>query len=335
MASISYFRSMRSTVALLCTPAFVLALSSPAWAQEGDVAAAASAFNRAQEAEARGEMAKAADLYELADRLSPAPAALRSATRARLDAGQLASAAADAEELKRRYPTDAASVTLADEALAKSAEKLVRVAAECSADCSLVIDGLAASADSRRVHVVYLEPGVHTLVARFPDGSSASQHVEGAAKDRLDVKLVKSEQPAPAPASAPAPPVAPAAPSASATASSTDVRSPSGLSPVVGLVLGGVALGLGGVAVWSALDTKSARDDFDKNPTRTAFDEGQGKDVRTNILIGASAVVGAASLGVLVFATNWSGSGADKGTQASLHVFASPQGTAVGMRGSF
>jgi hypothetical protein len=334
MAKISYFRS-RSAAALLGTPAFVLALSSSAMAQEGDVAAAASAFNRAQEAEVRGDMAKAADLYELADRISPAPAALRNATRARLEAGQLASAAADAEELKRRYPTDAASVTLADEALAKASEKLVRVAAECSVDCSLVVDGLAAGADARRTHVVYLESGVHTLVARFSDGSSASQRIEGTAKQRLDVKLEKSEQAAtPAPAAAlpaAAPPPAPGG----ATAPSKEAGSAGGISPVVGLVLGGVALGLGGVAVWSALDTKSARDDFDKNPTRAAYDDGQGKDLRTNILIGAGAVVGAASLGVLVFATNWSGSGADKGAQASLHVFASPQSTGLGMRGSF
>src|SRR5262245_38053430 len=136
-------------------------------------------------------MAKAADLYELADRLSPAPAALRSATRARLEAKQLASAAVDAEELKRRYPSDPASVALADDALAKASETLARVAVLCAPECRLVVDGLAAGADSRTGHVTYLEPGPHTLVGRFVDGSSASQRIDAAAKQRVDAKLVK------------------------------------------------------------------------------------------------------------------------------------------------
>src|SRR5512134_2302652 len=101
-----------------------LALAPLASAQQGDVAAAASAFSRAQEAEARGDAAGAASLYELADRISPAPAALRNATRARQAAGQLAAAALNAEELKRRYPDDVTSSALADEVLLEARQKL-------------------------------------------------------------------------------------------------------------------------------------------------------------------------------------------------------------------
>jgi hypothetical protein len=326
-------RSMRFPFVLLHMSALVVGLAGVARAEEADVAAAASAFSRAQEAEVRGDTAKAADLYELADRISPTPAALRSATRARLVAGQLASAAGDAEELKRRYPNDPASVAVADEALAKATEKLARLGAECTPECALIVDGLAASAESRRAHVIYLEPGPHTVVGRFADGTSATERVDGAPKQRLDVKLSKPESPpAAAPVPSPAPPPSPQA----APAPSAEPNARSGLPPAVGLVLGGVALGLGGVAVWSALDTKMARDDFDQNPTQSAFDSGQGKDVRTNVLIGASAVLGAASLGILAFATNWSGSGGgDHGVRATVDVFASSQGTGLRMRGSF
>jgi hypothetical protein len=324
---------MRFSVVVLYASVLVAGLAGSVRAEEGDVAAAASAFSRAQEAEVRGEMARAADLYELADRISPTPGALRSATRARKEAGQLASAAANAEELMRRYPSDPASVALADEVLATASAKLTRVSAECAPECTLIVDGLAASADARRAHVAYVETGPHTVVGRFADGSSASERVDGVAGQRLAVKLAKSEQP---PVAAPLPSPAPVSPVGPPPPSSADAKSPSGWSPAVGLVLGGVALGLGGVAIWSALDTKSARDEFDANPTREAFDDGQGKDVRTNILIGASAVVGAASLGILAFATNWSGSGGgDHAIRGTVHVFASPHGTGLGMRGSF
>src|SRR4030095_3976991 len=109
-------QTRRPLVALLLASA-LSALSPLASAQQGDVAAAACAFSRAQEAEARGDPSRAASLYELADRISPAPASLRNATRARLAAGQLAAAAVNAEDLKRRYPDDTASSALADEVL--------------------------------------------------------------------------------------------------------------------------------------------------------------------------------------------------------------------------
>ena len=46
-----------------------------------------------------GDLARAAELYELADHIAPTPEALRNATRSRLAAGQLVAAATHAEEL--------------------------------------------------------------------------------------------------------------------------------------------------------------------------------------------------------------------------------------------
>src|SRR5688572_4226160 len=172
------------TVRLFAGPlvASALLLIAPLGAaQQGDVSAAASAFSRAQEAEARGDPGRAASLYELADRISPAPAALRNATRARLAAGQLGAAAVNAEELKRRYPGDADSSALADEVLNEARQKLGRISAQCSPDCHLVVDGLAASTELKRVHVAYVEPGQHTVVARFESGTSTTQNADAKA----------------------------------------------------------------------------------------------------------------------------------------------------------
>jgi hypothetical protein len=92
---------------------------------------------------------------------------------------------------------------------------------------------------------------------------------------------------------------------------------------------------LTGVAVWSAIDTKSAADDFKKNPTREAFDDGEGKDTRTNILIGAAAVVGVASASVLLFATDWSSLKGQSAGGMSLRLVGSTRQTGLNLQGSF
>jgi hypothetical protein len=219
----------------------LLTFAPLAGAQQGDVSAAASAFSRAQEAEARGDPSRAASLYELADRISPAPAALRNATRARMAAGQLGAAAVNAEELKRRYPGDADSSALADEVLLEARQKLGRVSAQCSPDCHLVVDGLAASTELKRAHVVYVDPGPHTVVARFESGASATQNTDARAGQPVQLQLLEPAGAAPAGANAPAiesaPPVAPAAPPPA-----MDQAGSGRLSPVVGIAIGGAAV---------------------------------------------------------------------------------------------
>ncbi len=307
------------------------ALSPFAGAQQGDVGAAASAFSRAQEAEARGDPSRAASLYELADRISPAPASLRNATRARLAAGQLAAAAVNAEELKRRYPDDTASSGLADEVLLEARQKLGRVSAQCSPQCHLVVDGLAVSTEMKQAHVVYVEPGAHTVVARFESGASATQNADAKAGQPIQLQL--SEPPAAPAAPAPAAPAAPLTPAA--TTPMADQGGFRGLPPVVGIAIGGAAVVVAGIAVWSAVDTQSAADDFKKNPTRDAFEDGEGKDTRTNVLIGTAAVLGAASAGLLIFATNWGTPGAQPAAGLKLRVVGSPRQTGLNLQGTF
>jgi len=309
-------------------------------AQQGDVAAAAASFARAQEAEARGDHMRAAGLFELADRISPAPASLRNATRARMAAGQLVLAAGNAEELKRRYPDDKPSVAVADEVLSEARQKLARVSAQCTPICHVVVDGLAASAELRNSHVLFVEPGAHALDARFEDGTNSSERISATAGQQIEVKLSAPAAPpaAAAPSSAPQP--APAVEPNPAAVSGTVQPPPAmdkshGWSPVVGLTLGAVALVVSGVAAWSAIDTHSAREDFEKNPTREAFDDGEAKDLRTNVLIGAGAIVGLISVSVLAFGTDWSSAHGESRTGVALRLGGSHQGARVGLEGCF
>ena len=93
--------------------------------------------------------------------------------------------------------------------------------------------------------------------------------------------------------------------------------SSNGLSPVWFFGAAGVTLVLGGISVWSAVDTSSAKSDFDALPASTpraerqaALDDGKSRETRTNILLAGTAigVVGSAVLGL--FLVDWSG--ADK-----------------------
>src|SRR5687768_599387 len=76
-----FMRTARSAILALGIGTGCLCTTHAAFAQ--DVAAAANAFARAQKAELAGDHAAAAELYELADSLAPAPEALRSALKAR------------------------------------------------------------------------------------------------------------------------------------------------------------------------------------------------------------------------------------------------------------
>jgi hypothetical protein len=75
----------------------------------------------------------------------------------------------------------------------------------------------------------------------------------------------------------------------------------------VALVGAGAALAVTGLAVWSGLDTLSGVDDYEANPTRERLDEGQGKELRTNLLMVGGGVLAAATLVVALFLTDWGG----------------------------
>jgi hypothetical protein len=62
---------------------------------------------------------------------------------------------------------------------------------------------------------------------------------------------------------------------------------------------------VGGLALWSGLDTLSARDRYVDTPTEAGYHDGVSKEKRTNWLIGGTAALGAATLGLGLFVTRW------------------------------
>jgi tetratricopeptide (TPR) repeat protein len=281
----------------------VLAVENQAHAQ--DMAGAANAFSRAQKAELSGNHDTAAELYELADSLAPAPEALRSALKARKAAGQLGSAAQHAEKLLRRYPNDKRSRDLAEATLDEARRKLARIEVHCrTKPCGLVVDGAAGSAEPADVHVVFLEPGKHEVTAAFGADRATPKPTNARAGDRT---MFTFDPPPPSASAAKVADASAKTASAGASADTGVERASKGrLSPwffVTGAV---VTAGLAGVTIWSGLDTLDAHKAYQGNETEAAYQAGLDKERRTNILIGATAVAGVAT-GVIAVFTRWSG----------------------------
>jgi hypothetical protein len=280
-------------------------------ARADDVSGAANAFSRAQKAELSGDFASAAELYELADGLAPAPEALRSALRARKSAGELDLAAVHAEELLDRYPNDAKSTELANATLDEASKKLMRYEVAClPTACTVLVDGGAAGPDAKQKHVLYLTPGNHDVVASFGKNRTPSQSLEGKAGDRGALSF---EAP-PEPPSTHLDSGDVASSGGGAPGVDQGVHAHNGISPWF-FVGGAVAtVGLGAATIWSGLDVLSANDTYKKNPTQAGYNDGKDRELRTNVLIGATAVVGAAT-GVLAILTDWSGKRGEEAAQ--------------------
>lgn len=312
--------------ALLCAATLY---GAPALAQ--DVTAAANAYSKAQKAEVAGRHDEAAELYELADSIAPTPEALRSALRARLAAGQLSTAAGHAETLLARYPDDAESKKLATDTLDKAGKKLARLEAHCSPrECSLAVDGAAASPDPKTDHVIWIEAGSHEVVAVFGSSRAEPRSFEAKVGDRQQLAFE-----APPEKARVAPTAKPSEAGTDAAAGPVDrgvaPKASRGLSPTYFIVGAVVTVGLGAASTWSGLDVLSAHDDYEKKPTESAYQDGLDRQRRTNVLLGATGVFALSTVIVGVF-TDWSGG--PEGS-AALRVAPTADGRGVQLHGRF
>lgn len=288
----------------------VFSLVSPARAD--DVNGAAKAFSQAQQAMAANDPAHAAEMYELADELAPSAPALRNAARARLAAGHIATAATLAAQLLQRYSNDKESRSVAEAILSDLAPRLTQLEIVCSEECTLALDGKAASTTKPRTnHVLYVQPGARTLTATFEGEREAKAQVTALAGKSKQVKLEAPAKPEPKPA-------APVSEGTSATTTvplgPTTVKSESsrGIGRKWFVIAAGATVGLGVAATlrgFATLDTRDAIKDAtamgDDATARTLYDKGRSQQLQTNILLGATAAVGATAV-VLAVLADWS-----------------------------
>jgi tetratricopeptide (TPR) repeat protein len=312
----------RRTISVFVTTFLTLAMlgyvsAGSVHAQDKGVVAAANAFTQAQQAELTGDFERAAELFELADRIAPTPEALRSATRARMSAGQLASAAGHAEELLRRYPSDEVARTLAEQALTRARPELTRYVLECAEPCTVLADGLAVGLTALRTQLVYVTPGTHQLTVGFDGSLSRGLRLTGAAGETRTIKIAR-----------PAPTAQPVAAASEARPARVGDEQPArqasaerrGIAPAYFWTAASLSVVSGALTLWSGLDLLRARDDFASSaqPSRKAFEDGEQKDLRTNVLLGVTStlVVGTVAL---AFLTDFKGTERAQ-PRAALHV---------------
>ena len=300
-----------------------------------DVNGAAKAFSQAQEAMLSGDIARAADLYELADELSPSAPALRNATRARYAAGHLAMAATNAATLLRRYPSDKESREIADAILAKLAPQLAQLDVTCSTPCTLLIDGKVVVSVAGEQHSLFSQPGGRSVTAVFEDGRKTTNQVTALANHITTMRLEPRPVPAKPAASSPAREA-----QRPADGGSHGPREASGASHGLSRwwVIGGgaVTLGLGVATTLSGLSTLSTRDQIrdavaagNAASAQMLYDTGRDQQTRTNVLLGVTIASGVVTSALAVF-TNWAGR-----SERDLALLPSRDGAALVYRSAF
>ncbi len=267
-----------------------------------DRTAAADAFDRGTRAYLARDYGRAAQWFETAYSMAPASAALVQAVRAHERAGNRVRAATLALRLTVTYATDRGAMRQAEQSL-RVASELVRVDVGCERACTIELDGSLMELAS-----FFLEPGAEHIIRATFDTGSIEERVTGTAGE---VRALRMEAP-------PAPPevVAVVEPEPEPEPEPAPVPVPSsgsGISPAFGLVALGLTAVAGGVLVWSGVDALDGVPAYEAAPTPAGLADGQGRELRTNVLIGVTAGLAVTTL-VLMIVADWGGGSSEETT---------------------
>jgi hypothetical protein len=277
----------------------------------GDLRIAAERFDDGRNAFRVGAFAEAAEQFEAADARAPSASALGLAMRSRAEAGQSARAATLAELVVRRHPDDADLVEKAKSIIAAASATCGGVTVECEPACDLVVDEKLIHGRASGYWSLYLEPGPHAVVANWSQDRVGIEQVTVSAGTVTALKFKPAQPERPLPTAT--------RPNASlGTADrqplAEDARpKPKKLSPTLFWIGVGVTAVVGGVSIWSGIDTLN-------NPGSAAvreqcvglgqscdlYRQGQRSELRTNVLIGTTLVLAAATAVTGIFFTDFS-----------------------------
>jgi hypothetical protein len=277
----------------LACAAGLLAGSVARDARADDVEAARQAYERGTSAYSRGDFAEAARRYATADELAPNPVTLESALKASIKADDAALGMTLVDRAERRSPTGPLEAA-ARRARAKFEGGAGKLIVRCADErpCGVKIDGTEQRAGS----AVWLTAGAHQVEISGPSAGVFSVRVEGG----REASWRPPEQAAPAPPP-PALPRVDRGPAEATQALPKPAPDSGGMSPAWFWIAAGTTAALGGVSIWSGVDTLSKHDDFVRG-NDAAEEPGRAAQTRTNVLLGA---LGAAAVttGVLAIIT--------------------------------
>lgn len=291
---------------LLISPliAASIALAAPLSAQTSTdpemLKTASEEFDAGRRAYKLKDFSAAAIHFENAFRDAPRPEPLRMAIRSRKEAGDLARAATLCVRARTLYPGDAETQKTVDKVLGEAAPRLHRVMVSCEPACSIALDGRLVLDDRVAGQELFTSPGAHSIVVGWGPNRSESRSVEateGTASELRFTEPKPSEPPPPKPVVTTTPPP------------------PAGskkLSPIVFWAGVGVTAALGGVTIWSGLDTRVnpgpdtvRRKCVGLGADCPEYQDGLASERRTNYLLAGTA--GAAVLTGVIgwFFTDW------------------------------
>jgi hypothetical protein len=274
-----------------------------------DLRVAADRFDEGRAAFKASAFSEAAEHFEAADARAPSSSALTLAMRSHTEAGQYAKAASLAELVKVRYADNPDLVAQADAVISAHLATLGRLDIDCATRCELVIDQKLVHGHAMNVWHVYLEPGNHEVVANFVGDREAVAQTSVLAGEPTALSLdapPSSSEDGTKPVTL-AQPLGSGAPPASAS------KPNHGLPPTVFWIELGATAVVGGVTIWSGIDTQTnpgpaAVHDACKGQTSSCplYQKGQAKQLRTNLLIGGTALLAVATAVTGIFATDFS-----------------------------
>lgn len=282
------------------------ALAQPADATQLDRARAA--YDRGVRAHAAHDEVAAARAFAEADGLAPQPASLEAALEAAMHADDalLGAELVDRAEGRGGDPGVARTLAVARKRFAGRTGK-VRVDCRAEARCVAAVDG--SPADARRL--IYVMAGPHAVVVHRGD-----ERVEELVEVKADATVVVGGV-----SVAPLPSASRSDKPSTATSTSEHAKLP----PIWFFVGVGVTAVFAGGTVISGVDAVTKHDRFkgngcgvDGTGARPADCDQRGHDgasaqLRTNVLLGTTVLLAAATAAVGIFAVRWS-----NGTRASL-----------------
>jgi hypothetical protein len=273
---------------------------------------------------------EAASHFENAFFAAPNPVELRSAVRARRDAGELARAATLAAIGQRRFPDDAATNKVAAEAIAQARPHVYEVQLASSAEYSVAIDEKIVLAERAKESRLFVNPGAHELLVSWSDDRNTRISIDAREGGSQSLQL---EPPA-----SPVPPVVPPVPVATPVLVPPPVTVPLAEAPAhpppaskpfgpAVFITGAALTAIGaGFTVWSGINTvnnpgadrvKAVCSAGEQPECSNLYQTGRDEQSRTNVLIGVTSAVAVVTAIVGLFFTQWSPAVATVGTHAA------------------
>jgi hypothetical protein len=281
------------------------------------IRSAAEEFDMGRRAFVARAYADAAVHFENAYSDAPRAEALRNAIRARRAAKEEARAATLASLAGVHYGSDAVTMALVNETLADLSPRLQGINLGCEPECGVAADGRVVSVEDARQSGIYLEPGKHELLVSWSGDRTKHVTLNAIAGKVLELRFT-------APARSTNAQGASLAPTAS-LADRGASRKPFG--PAVFIT--GTVLTLAGAAatVVSGLDAQShpgkdavLRDCVGQGESCPTYQAGKSAELRTNVLLGATAGVALVTLAIGVFFTQWRSPPADSSASAGFMI---------------